>query len=378
MVTSGIGGAAYDAGPMIPGLERHPHARAVLRLDAPSHAYLFHGPAGAGKRDVARAFAAELLAEGASDPESARARAMRDAHPDLTWVAPSGAADMLVSDIDEPVVAAATRTPFEARRRVFVIERADTMNDEAANRMLKTLEEPPAFAHLVLLTDRIGNVMPTIASRCQHVRFDAPPAGELTARLEARGVSPETARACARLSLGDGEKALALALGSGPARRAAAERFARACLRDDLRDRPWMQLLADARQAGEQAVAEAEGRIAAELEVTASRDRKRVEREGGERARRAARRASTAALDHGLQLAELWFRDLACVVEGAEEVVHHCDRLDVLHEDAAGRDAHRLRAAVDAVEDTRQRFVLNVSEELALEALAYRLARSLS
>ena len=69
---------------MLPGLERHPHARAVLRLDAPSHAYLFHGPAGAGKREVARAFAAELLADGAADPDSARARALRGAHPDLT------------------------------------------------------------------------------------------------------------------------------------------------------------------------------------------------------------------------------------------------------------------------------------------------------
>ena len=94
--------------------------------------------------------------------------------------------------------------------------RVDTMNDEAANRMLKTLEEPPAFAHLVLLTDRPGNVMPTIASRCQHVRFDAPPANELAALLQERGVSAETARACARLSLGDGEKALALALGGDP------------------------------------------------------------------------------------------------------------------------------------------------------------------
>jgi DNA polymerase-3 subunit delta' len=362
---------------MLPGLERHPHARAVLRLDAPSHAYLFHGPAGAGKRDVARAFAAELLAEGAPDVENARARAMRDAHPDLTWVAPSGAADMLVSDIDEPVVAAATRTPFESRRRVFVIERADTMNDEAANRMLKTLEEPPAFAHLILLTNRPGNVLPTIASRCQPVRFDAAPPEELAARLEGRGVPPDTARACARLSLGDGEKALEMALGTGPARRAAAERFARACLRDELGDRPWGELMAEAKRAGEQAVSEAEGRVTAELEVSASRDRKRVERDGGERAKRAARRASTAALDHGLQLTGLWLRDLACVADGAEAVVHHCDRLEALREDAAGRDGHRLRAAVEAVEDTRQRFVLNVSEELALEALAYKLARSL-
>ena len=109
-------------------------------------------------------------------------------HPDLTWVTPSGAAEMLVSDIDEPVVAAATRTPFEARRRVFVIERAETMNDQAANRMLKTLEEPADFAHLVLLTDRPGEILPTIASRCQHVRFDAPSADEIAARLH--GIDP--------------------------------------------------------------------------------------------------------------------------------------------------------------------------------------------
>src|SRR4051812_50162657 len=115
---------------MLPGLEHHPHARAVLRLDAPSHAYLFHGPAGAGKREVARAFAAELLADGAADPQSARARAQRGTHPDLTWVAPSGAADMLVSDIDEPVVAAATRTPFEARRRGLGLARPPPTDDQ--------------------------------------------------------------------------------------------------------------------------------------------------------------------------------------------------------------------------------------------------------
>ena len=58
----------------------------------PSHAYLFHGPAGAGKRAVARAFAAELLADGAADPDNARERVQHGVHPDLTWVTPSGAA----------------------------------------------------------------------------------------------------------------------------------------------------------------------------------------------------------------------------------------------------------------------------------------------
>lgn len=367
---------------MLPGTEDHPHARAVLTpalppAGTPSHAYLFHGPAGSGKRDVARALAAELLAEGADDPGSARARVRSGAHPDLTWVAPSGAAEMLVSDIDEPVVAAATRTPFEARRRVFVIERADTMNDQAANRMLKTLEEPPAFAHLVLLTDRLGEVLPTIASRCQLVRFDARPPEAIAARLERQGIPPATASACARLALGDGERALALALGTGPALRDAAERLARAALADDLGGRPWAALLEQAKASGDQAAAEAEGRTAADLEYAAKRDRKRVEREGGERARRAQRRAATAALDLGLQLVGLWLRDLACVADGVPEVVHNADRLDALRDGAADRDPHRLRAGVQLVDDTRMRLALNVTEELALEALASRLARAL-
>ena len=83
----------------------------------------------------------------------------RGSHPDLTWVTPSGAAEMLVADVAEPVVAAAARTPFESARRVFVIEEAHTLNDQAANRMLKTLEEPPDFVHLLLLTDRPHEVL---------------------------------------------------------------------------------------------------------------------------------------------------------------------------------------------------------------------------
>jgi len=367
-------------------LEHHPHARAVLgpALGAdgqPSHAYLFHGPGGAGKRAAARALAAELLARGAADPESARARVRSGAHPDLTWVVPSGAHEILVADIDEPVISAASKTPFEAERRVFVIERADELGDEAANRMLKTLEEPASFVHIILLTDRLPEILPTIRSRCQAVRFEAPSEEEATGEIEALGVGPDTALACVRLALQDADRARELAVPDGQALRAAAEAYARAALAQRMSQaRPWTELLSAVRARAEAAGTELEARAQAELELTARKDRKRVENEWTERIRRTRRRVQTGALDLALQLVALWFADLAFMAYDAPELVRYRDRIAQLEEDAAAPapPPARLREAVELVEDTRERFQLNVSEDLACEALAYRLEQTLA
>jgi DNA polymerase-3 subunit delta' len=361
-------------------LDRHPHARAVLGPALlpgaqPSHAYLFHGPGGAGKRAAARAVAAELLASGSSDPAGARARARSGAHPDLTWVSPSGAHEILVSDIDEPVVAAASKTPFESRRRVFVIERVDELGDEAANRMLKTLEEPASFVHLILLSDRLVEVLPTIRSRCQLVRFDAAPVEAIACELQELGAAREAAIACARLALGDGERARQLAVGDGVELRAASEHFATAVVAGKAAtERPWVSLLSAVRARGEAMRSELETRAAAELELYPRKEHKRIETEWTERIRRARRRVETAALDLGLQLVSLWFADLAFVAWGARDLIRHVDRMDQLSS-TPGLAPNSLRAAVELVEDTRLRFQLNVSEDLACESLAYRLER---
>lgn len=365
---------------MLSELERHAHARAVLapvlsERAQPSHAYLFHGPGGAGKRAAARAVAAELLRAGSPDPAGAKQRALSGSHPDLTWVVPSGAHEILVSDVDQPVVAAASKTPFEGSRRVFVIERVDELRDEAANRMLKTLEEPSPFVHLILLTDRPTEVLPTISSRCQLVRFDAPGVQEVAGALRDCGAEEETALALARISLGQSEVARGLATEEGQALRTAAECFARSVFSAQLwEQRPWQDLLAAARARGEAVRVQLEERARAEAELLPQRDRRRLESEWSERIRRARRRIETASLDLALQLMALWYLDLASLGWGAEELVRHSDRLAELRGDG-GRDPHRLVEAVDLVEDTRRRFDLNVSEELALEALASRLAR---
>ncbi len=360
--------------PTLLGTEHHPHARAVLGAaleGQPSHAYLFHGPSGTGKRAVAEAFATALL-------ETDAVRVEHRAHPDLMWVAPSGAHELLVDDV-KPVVSAAARTPFESQRRVFVLERADTMNDEAANRMLKTLEEPPTFVHLVLLTDRPSDVLETIASRCQAVRFDPLPDDEVAARLEREhGVDARTATACARLAMGDAARAAALATGEGPRLREAAERLARAAPAGQMASKPWRDVLSMASQRGEGAVAALEEAHARDRELVAKRDRRRSETEHAERARRAQRRAYTETLDLALGLAGLWYRDVAATAWGAPELACHADRPGELAADAGTADPQRYRQAVELVEDTRQRLALNVNEELACEALGYRLERLLA
>jgi DNA polymerase III subunit delta' len=360
----------------LPGIEAHPHARAVLGPalgpnGRPSHAYLFHGPAGAGKRTIARAFAAALLAEGAREPGTVPERVGRDCHPDLTWVRPSGAAEMLVADIEGPVVAAATRTPFESARRVFVVEGVERMNDQAANRMLKTLEEPPAFVHLLLLSDRREDVLATIASRCQQVRFDPLPSMQIAERLQ--GVEGERAQACARLASGNARLAARLASEEGGALRASAEDFVRSALAGSTGGRPWMALLEVAKAGGVRAAERAREATAGELELLPGRERKRYEREGQEAARRGERRERTRTLDLGLRLTELWLRDAMCVCEGAPEVVYAVDRRGELEEDARGREGAALREGIELVGDARLSLSLNVSEELALEALGYRL-----
>ena len=334
---------------------------------------MFHGPGGSGKRSAARALAAELLAAGSPDSASARARVHSGTHPDLTWITPSGAHEILVSDIDEPVVASASKTPFESNRRVFVIERVDELGDEAANRMLKTLEEPASFVHLILLTDRLGEVLPTIRSRCQLVRFDAPGLDQVAAELQREDVSADTAMACARLALGDAKRAHELANADGSALRAAAEQFARATVAGEASElRPWAELLAAVQGRGDATRRELELRAAADLELYPRKERKRVETEWSERIRRARRRVETTELDLGLQLVSLWFADLAHLAWGADDLVRNVDRRGALEEDS-GPDPRQLCRAIELVEDTRMRFELNVSEELACEALAYRL-----
>ena len=244
--------------------------------------------------------------------------------------------------------------------------------------MLKTLEEPAAFVHLILLTDRLGEVLPTIRSRCQVVRFEPPSERDVAAGIEELGVGADTAVACARLALGDADRAMELAGEDGRDLRAQAQSFARDAIAGKMaRSKPWSELLAAVRTRGDAVRVQIEARAAEELELASRKERKRIEGEWSERGRRSRRRVETRSLDLALQLVALWYTDLLCLAWDARELVRNRDRLEELGADE-GIEPTRLRTAVELVEDTRQRFQLNVSEELACESLGYRLEQVLA
>jgi DNA polymerase-3 subunit delta' len=357
--------------------EHQGRARVALTAaleSGPSHAYLFRGPRGAGKRAAARAFAAEIVAIGAEDPDDARRRALLDPspHPDLVWLAPRGA-QHLVEEVRERVIRASAYRPFEGGKRVFVVEAAEAMRDESQNALLKTLEEPPEFVHLILLSSEPEALLETVASRCQPVDFAPYPAAVLEAELAGAGSEDEIA-AAARLSGGDRERARLLLSERGRQVRAEAERCIAAALNGEVVSAPWKALLSRAEAAGE----DAEAATREALEEEAEGGVKRTVREIGDEAKRAGRRRRTEILELGLELCAAWLRDLAALASGAEEVAYNRDRLEQLRAQAAGLDSVRARGGAELVQETRRGFELNVSEELALEALFFRLERLFS
>jgi DNA polymerase-3 subunit delta' len=362
--------------PLAAATEHQPRARLALAsalAAGPAHAYLFRGPRGSGKRAAARAFAAEILAAGSGDPEGARRRALLDPspHPDLVWLAPRGA-QHLVEEVRDQVIRASAYRPFEGEERVFVIEQADAMRDDSQNALLKTLEEPPAFDHLLLLSSEPEALLETITSRCQEVAFAPLPVEAVAEALSGQG-SPTELTAAARLSGGDVERARFLLGEAGRELRDQAEAMAAAAADPEAAGAPWRALLDAAESAGEEAEIETRARL-----EEAEASRRRSAREIGEEARRAGRRHRTEVLDLGLELCAAWLRDLGAVASGAPEVVLGSDRIERLRSAAVAVDPLAARRCVELVVDTRRRLDLNVSEELALEALFFRLQASLA
>jgi DNA polymerase-3 subunit delta' len=168
--------------------------------ERPSHAYLLVGPRGSGVEDAAREFAALLI--GVGDDERGLGLVRRGVHPDVIEFAPSGPQYSVRDDVRKRILPEAARAPIEGEHRVLILFEAERLRgnqNESANAMLKTIEEPPPRTIVVLVTSVADDLLPTIRSRCQRVDFDPVADDVLRAVLERDGVGAEVAATAAAL-----------------------------------------------------------------------------------------------------------------------------------------------------------------------------------
>ena len=213
----------------------------MLEADAPQ-VLLLIGPASIGKTTLALDLAAGLLC-GAGDDEARPCRACRacrlvasGTHQDLHRLAPEGAGRQVrIGDPSDPepgtvrhLIRELARLPVEGRRRVAVIEGAHRMNEDAQNALLKTLEEPPAGATLILCADEPERLLPTVRSRAATLRLGPLGIRAIEGLLGERGVDPPRAARLARLA--GGRPGLALAYAAAPQAVSAREEISRTLL----------------------------------------------------------------------------------------------------------------------------------------------------
>ncbi len=166
------------------------------------HAYLFVGREGIGKRLVALEFAIKILGE------AARGRVLKGIHPDFFLVEPEKG--LIAIDAVRKAQDWLSLSPMEGDTKVLLVDDAHVLGEEAANAFLKSLEEPPLSSIIVLITPFTHQLLPTIISRCQMMRFGPLRGREVEEVLKEEGMDASLARELAALSQGSVSQALAL------------------------------------------------------------------------------------------------------------------------------------------------------------------------
>lgn len=364
--------------------------RRALHSGRMPHAYLFDGPEGVGKERAAVALAARLLCEApqlAADDDACTEctacrlmasgnhpdfhlvhRGLHKLHPDRSVRASKGLY-LVVDLVRHFVIEPAARTPQLGRRRVFVIRDAERMNEEAQNALLKTLEEPPGAACLVLITSAASRLLSTIRSRCQRVRFGALP-------------TPYVAREVERLARTDATSAAALAaLSDG--RLGAALRWQQVGLLDALAE---LAAVVPQLQTGTPDVAAARlVEIATALGQRMSGDAAPEEEDAGEpedaeglRGRGGTKMIATDVLRDALKLVFMLisalYRDALAAQSGAPQLRNLAGYTRLTDQLATEQPAERLNAALRAVAEAELMLDRNVAAQLVCERLAFVMA----
>lgn len=348
-------------------------ANAIARGQSP-HAWLIAGPRGSGKMSVALAMAAALNCDrlpGIGCGRCSRCRRVsRRSYLDVHHLAPEGPI-ISVDVIRMSVIPEAARSPFEGDRKVFVIDEAERMNQQAQNALLKTLEEPPADTVFILLCDQEDEILETISSRCRILRLGAVARDDVISWLETRGATRDQAVTAARLADGNLDRAAAFAFEPEAVRR----RFLFAGLAQRL-----TSVVAALEAAGEVMLEASRASKARtqqqreEIEELAEslgdgRGTASVRTALARRHKRELRRVEEDVLIEALQALGSFYRDILAVRSGATAVVANTDMTEAIGAWAAsGVGAAALTEAMHRCADAPNALAKNANPTLTVEA----------
>lgn len=193
------------------------HFKSSIELGKVSHAYILNGEKGVGKKTMASVVAKSLQCEeGGSDPCGtckSCLQAETGNQPDIIWVKHEKPSVLSVDEIREQVINDIGLKPYSSRYKIYIIPDAQLMNPQAQNAILKTLEEPPEYAILMLLTNNVDKFLPTILSRCIVLNFKPVEPLQMMEYLVTNvGVDQKKARFCTDFAQGNLGKAVRLAI----------------------------------------------------------------------------------------------------------------------------------------------------------------------
>jgi DNA polymerase-3 subunit delta' len=305
------------------------------------HALVFSGLSGTGKMAAATAFAMACNCSGTRPgpadktalPVCGRCPACHKIksanHPDILHLKPAG--DMIkVKQIRELLGTMALK-PFEASTRVVILQDAHTLNPSAGNALLKALEEPPGDTLFILTTEERSSLMPTIISRCQHVRFRPVDRTLITgALMDTRGISTPEATLAAHLSGGSLTRA------------------------QQILDSDWMQYRQWLLREAAALTAASPGILLALAAVLANRKER---------------------ITDAVALLKSWFRDLLVCKHAPDRLINQ-DMQDLVQTAAQKETSESLLKKLTALDTVSRRFAGNANVRLCLEALLLKLART--
>lgn len=193
------------------------HFKSSIELGKVSHAYILNGEKGSGKKTLAAVVAKSLQCEAGEPDPCGTCKSCLQAEtgnqPDIIWVNHEKPNVISVDEIRSQILNDISLKPYSSRYKIYIVPDAQLMNQQAQNAILKTLEEPPEYAIIMLLTNNVDKFLPTIISRCIVLNFrPVEPLHMMDYLMTQIGVDKEKARFCTDFAQGNLGKAVRLAI----------------------------------------------------------------------------------------------------------------------------------------------------------------------